>query len=421
MKAYACCVKRRVASAGPLSEHNSAFDIRSVRARIEEDRSRGEATRLLGSLRPVAERREGEAGPSGNPGPAPPPSRGETRARPSPTNGVDGRRVEPRLEWPQGQGASPETPPQELRRPAPPPGPPPPPPPPPPPLERPLGRGAAPEVPHQAVRPPVPPSFPPPALPLPPPPLERLQGRGAAPAAPHRAFGPRGPPPYPPPLPPPPPPPPAGPPPYGPARNNLGGPGPPRRRLVYPGGGDGGGESPQYDNGPAGEPEGRGRRAPGGAWGQLSEEVRVELTRPLRVEPGRVSPPGVDPSRRWIDRRDLRQKGPRLPEFSEEQEEGEGEPRTIERPRVRARLADRGEPARPPGEEWRRVTPPPSPGESGVGSPEAESTGSGREDETAAGPQPKKARRGGRAPRPSHNYRDAARRKGREVGEDAPE
>ena len=26
LKAYACCVKRRVASAGPLSEHNSAFD-----------------------------------------------------------------------------------------------------------------------------------------------------------------------------------------------------------------------------------------------------------------------------------------------------------------------------------------------------------------------------------------------------------
>mgnify|MGYP007042682480 CR=1 FL=1 len=178
---------------------------------------------------------------------------------------------------------------------------------------------------------------------------------------------------------------------------------------------------PQYDNGPAGEPEGRGRRAPGGAWGQLSEEARDELTRPLRVESGRASPPGVDPSRRRIDRRDLRQKGPRLPEFSEEQEEGEGEPRTIERPRVRARLADQGEPARPPGEEWRRVMPPPSPGESGGGSPEAESTGSGREDETAAGPQPKKARRGGRAPRPSHNYRDATRRKDREEGEDAPE
>jgi len=101
--------------------------------------------------------------------------------------------VEPRLERPQGQGASPGAPPQELRRPAPPPGPPPPPPPPPPPLERPLGRGAAPEGPHQAVRPPVPPSFPPPALPLPPPPLERLQGRGAAPAALHtRRLGREG-------------------------------------------------------------------------------------------------------------------------------------------------------------------------------------------------------------------------------------
>ena len=33
------CVKRRVASAGPLSEHNSAFDIRAVRVRIEGDRA----------------------------------------------------------------------------------------------------------------------------------------------------------------------------------------------------------------------------------------------------------------------------------------------------------------------------------------------------------------------------------------------
>ena len=41
MKAYACCVKRRVASAGPLSEHNSAFDIRAVRDRVERDRVRG--------------------------------------------------------------------------------------------------------------------------------------------------------------------------------------------------------------------------------------------------------------------------------------------------------------------------------------------------------------------------------------------
>ena len=95
MKAYACCVKRRVASAGPLSEHNSAFDIRAVRDRIEKDRARGEATRLLGTLRPDAERGGGEAGPSTDPGPAPPPPRGETRARPPPTSGVDGRRVGP--------------------------------------------------------------------------------------------------------------------------------------------------------------------------------------------------------------------------------------------------------------------------------------------------------------------------------------
>ena len=44
-----------------------------------------------------------------------------------------------------------------------------------------------------------------------------------------------------------------------------------------------------------------------------------------------------------------------------------------------------------------------------------------REDETMAGPRLKKARRGGRAPRPSHNYRDVTRRKDREVGEDARE
>ena len=46
--------------------------------------------------------------------------------------------------------------------------------------------------------------------------------------------------------------------------------------------------------------------------------------------------------------------------------------------------------------------PPPLPGESGAGSPEVELTGSGREEtrvETAAGPQPKKARGGGPGPR----------------------
>ena len=43
-----------------------------------------------------------------------------------------------------------------------------------------------------------------------------------------------------------------------------------------------------------------------------------------------------------------------------------------------------------------------------MGSPEAESTGAGREGETAAGPRPKKARRGGRAPHPLPNQRKAS-------------
>jgi len=53
--------------------------------------------------------------------------------------------------------------------------------------------------------------------------------------------------------------------------------------------------------------------------------------------------------------------------------------------------------------------PPPSPGESGTGSPPAESMGSGREDETTTGPQPKRARRGS-APQSSRNHRKASRR-----------
>jgi len=151
--------------------------------------------------------------------------------------------------------------------------------------------------------------------------------------------------------------------PYGPARNSLGDPEPPRRRLEYPGGGAGGGELPRSDSGPAGEPEGRGRRAPGGAWGQLSERARDELTRPLRVESGHTSSPGEDPSRWQPDHRDLRQGGPRLPEPEEEPVEGGGEPKTIERPRVRARFADQGEVARPPEESWREDREPPhSPG-----------------------------------------------------------
>ena len=131
---------------------------------------------------------------------------------------------------------------------------------------------------------------------------------------------------------------------------------------------------PRYDNEPAGEPEGRGRRAPGGAWGQLSGEARDKLTRPLRVESGRTD-----------------------------------EPRTIERPRGRARVLDRRELALLPGEGRRGdPMPPPSPEELGMGSPEAESTGAGREGETAAGPRPKKARRGSRAPHPLPNQRKAS-------------
>ena len=160
-----------------------------------------------------------------------------------------------------------------------------------------------------------------------------------------------------------------------------------------------------------------GHRAQGGAWGQLSERARDEPTRPLRVESGRASPPGEDPPRWQPGRRGLRQGGPRLPEPEEVPAEGEGEPKTIERPRVRARFADQAEMARPPEGGWRDdPRPPPSPGESGAGSPEAESTGSGREDETAAGPQPKKARRGGRASRPPYNHREANRRTDRAGG-----
>ena len=84
---------------------------------------------------------------------------------------------------------------------------------------------------------------------------------------------------------------------------------------------------------------------------------------------------------------------------------------------MRARLVDQGELARPP-EEGRRddPMPPPSLGESGMGSPEAESTGPGREDETAAGPRPKKHKRGRRAPQSSHDHRKANRREDRGVG-----
>ena len=137
---------------------------------------------------------------------------------------------------------------------------------------------------------------------------------------------------------------------------------------------------PQCDNGSAGGPRGRSRRAPEGAWGQLSERVRDELARPLQVESGRTD-----------------------------------EPRTIERPRGRARVLDRRELAPPPGEGRRGdPMPPPSPEESGMGSPSVMATESDREDETVAGPRLKKARRGGRAPRPSDDHRKANKRKNSE-------
>ena len=174
-----------------------------------------------------------------------------------------------------------------------------------------------------------------------------------------------------------------------------------------------GGELPQYDNGPAGEPEGRGRRAPGGAWGQLSEEARDELTRPLRVESGRTSSPGK--ARRSGSRTTVifDREGHASPSLKRSRRMGGGEPRTIERPRVRARLVDQGEPARPPWEGWRRDTmPPPSPGETPAGpsmpseSVEPEEAG---EDE---GRQRRRRhqQRGKRPHRPSHDARETSKR-----------
>ena len=49
-----------------------------------------------------------------------------------------------------------------------------------------------------------------------------------------------------------------------------------------------------------------------------------------------------------------------------------------------------------------------------MGSPEAESTGAGREGETAARPRSKKYKRGRRASQPTPNRRKANRREGRE-------
>ena len=53
-------------------------------------------------------------------------------------------------------------------------------------------------------------------------------------------------------------------------------------------------------------------------------------------------------------------------------------------------------------------------GRSGMGSPSVVATESDREDEVVAGPRLKKARRGGRAPRPSDNRRKASKRKNSE-------
>ena len=170
---------------------------------------------------------------------------------------------------------------------------------------------------------------------------------------------------------------------------------------------------PQYDNGPAGEPEGRGRRAPGGAWGQLSEEVRGELTRPLRVESGRTGSPKEGQPQWQPDHHDLRQGGPRLPEPGEEPAEGGGEPGTIERPRVRARLADQGERARPPGGGTGRDPMPPfSPGVTPAGPStlsEPVELGEAGEDERRQR-RKRHQQRGKRPHRPSHDARETSKR-----------
>ncbi len=166
----------------------------------------------------------------------------------------------------------------------------------------------------------------------------------------------------------------------------------------------------RYDSGPAGEPESRGRWAPGGAWGQLSGEARDELTRPLRVESGRTGSPGEGQSQWQPDHRDLRQGGPRLPELGEEPAEGGGEPGTIERPRVRTRLADQGERVRPPGEGRRHdPMPPSSPGETSTGQPTLSEAAAPVGGEAEARPRPKK-RHQKRLQRPSGDARLANKR-----------
>ena len=163
------------------------------------------------------------------------------------------------------------------------------------------------------------------------------------------------------------------------------------------------------------------RRAPGGAWGQLSEEARDELTRPLRVESGRTSSPGEGPSQWQPNHRDFRQGGPRLPEPEEEPAEGGGEPGTIERPRVRARLVDQGERTRPPGDGsgWDPM-PPSSPGVTPAGPStlsEPVELGEAGEDERRQR-RKRHQQRGKRPHRPSYDARQASKRANR--GEPEP-
>ena len=119
----------------------------------------------------------------------------------------------------------------------------------------------------------------------------------------------------------------------------------------------------------------------------------TELTRPLRVESGaygQTDSPGVDPSRRRPDHCEPRRGEPRPPELDEESAEGVGEPSTIERPRMRARFVDQGELARPPTRGGEATRPNAAALARGVGHGIAGGgvkTGSGREDETAAGPR----------------------------------
>ena len=108
----------------------------------------------------------------------------------------------------------------------------------------------------------------------------------------------------------------------------------------------------------------------------------------------------------WPPRSGMR----RLPELEEEPAEGSGEPRTIERPRVRARFVDQGEPARPPGEGRRHdPMPPSSPGETSAGQSTLSEAAVPVGGEAEARPRPKK-RHQKRLQRPSGDARLANKR-----------